>query len=109
MFDADIIQYLSPEFIFGFVGGILAVAFLTMPLKSFVADKMGRALKQWESVGCALVVAFVVSLAWGLRAGGITWNEIPGNVLVYVALSGFVYENVIKPWIEKKKSGNGGG
>lgn len=105
MFDAEISQLLDPTFLFGFVGGILITALLTTPLKSFFADKMGRALKQWEKVACAFVSAFVVAMAWALRTGAVQWAEVPGNVIVYGTISGFVYENVIKPWVKKRNGG----
>ena len=106
MFDGDVLQFLNPEFLFGFVGGIVVTAWLVQPMKSFVRDKMGRALKHWENVGCAAVIALVVALAWSFRTGTVSWNEIPGNVIVYTAVSGFVYENVIKRWIEKRNKKN---
>jgi hypothetical protein len=105
MFNAEVSRFLNPEFLFGFLGGILITALLTNPLKSFFADKMGRALKQWEKVACAFVAAFVVAITWSMRTGMITWVEIPGNVIVYGTISGFVYENVIKPWQEKRHNG----
>lgn len=105
MFDAELSQLLDPTFLFGFVGGIVVTALLTIPLKSFFSDKMGRTLKKWEKVACAFVAAFVVAMAWSLRTGAVIWAEIPGNVIVYGTISGFVYENVIKPWQEKRQNG----
>ncbi len=102
MLDGDIMQYLSPEFIFGFVGGAIITALLTLAITSFVIDKMGKALKKWEKVGCAFVAAFIISLVWGLYNGGIIWSQIPGHTIVYGTISGFVYENLIKPFLKKK-------
>ena len=101
MFDAGIMEYLNPDFIFGFVGGIIVTAFFALFLTRFAADKMGRVLKKWEKIGCAFFAALMVSLAWGFRSGGVDWTQIPGNVLVYGTISGFVYENIIKPLVEK--------
>jgi len=104
MFDTEILQWLNAETIFGWTGGVIITALLTVPLTSFFKDKMKRSLKQWEKVGTAFVAAFVVAMAWGLRTGVVPWLEIPGNVITYGTVSCFVYENFIKRYFEKKAS-----
>lgn len=104
MFDNELMQMLNPTFLFGFVGGACITAILAWGVISYAQDKMKRtSLKRWEKVVCAFFSAFVVSLSWGLYNGGIDWTKIPGNVIVYGTISGFLWENVIRPWMAKVK------
>lgn len=107
MFDADISQLLDPTFLFGFVGGIVVTAFATSFFTSVWYDIKNAALVRWEKLSCATIAAFIVAIAWGVYNGGVVWNEVPGNVIAYAMLSGFVYENVLKPW-QARRNGNGG-
>lgn len=102
MFDSGIMSYLTEEFLLGFLGGIIVTGALTWALISFAQDKMGRhSFKTWEKVSCAFVSGLIVALSWGLYNGGIEWNKIPGNVIIYGVFSGFVWDKFVKPHLNK--------
>ena len=99
----QIMQYLTPEYLFGFGGGMLATALLTAPVKSFWLDKIGTTkLKKWQSRVSAFIAALVVALAWGLYAGEISWLKIPAIAIAYTVFSGLLYE-AWKKYILKKE------
>lgn len=104
MFGEEISQFLTKEFIFGFLGGMVVTGVFTWAMISYVLEKMKRtALKTWEKVGCAFFCALIVSLAWGIYNGGIVWSEIPGNVIAYGVFSGFVWDKFVKPRLNKEE------
>lgn len=104
MFSPEIMQYLTLEFVTGFLGGAIFTSLLAWGLNSFVLDKMTRrALKTWEKMSCAFFSAFIITILWGLYGGGIVWSAVPAIVVVYGLSSSFVWENIIQRFLIKKK------
>jgi Mg/Co/Ni transporter MgtE len=105
MFGGEMAQFLSEEFLVGWMGGVFITSILTLGFISYVQDKIQKpSLRKWQKVACAFGAAFMVSLAWGLYNGGIDWSKIPGTVIIYGTVSGFVWNNIVKPFADKLKA-----
>lgn len=100
----QIAQYIKPEYIFGFLGGMLATALATSPFKSLLKDiiKVTK-LKKWQARACAVFAALIISLSWGLYAGEINWLKLPALTIAYAVFSGVLYEIVKKRFLDKEE------
>lgn len=100
----QILQYVKPEYVFGFLGGMLATALLTSPLKSLFKDILNiNKLKKWQARLCTLVAAILVTTAWGLYANEIDWLKLPAIAIAYTVFSGLLYELVKKHFLDKEE------
>lgn len=99
----QILQYVKPEYIFGFIGGMIATGLLTFPLKSLLVDVLNvTKLKKWQARACAFVAAIVVTASWGLYAGAIDWLKLPATIIAYTIFSGVLYEIIKKRFLNKE-------
>ncbi len=99
----QIMQYLTPEYIFSFGVGFMAVPFFTTAIKSFYRHKAGvTKLLKWQSMLCTIIASFIIAVAWGAYAGALSLVKIPAITLAYAAFSGMLYEGW-KRYILKKE------
>lgn len=93
---------MSQDFLLGFVGALLATAYLTQLAKALV-DKFLKisVVGFWANI-LTLPVASVVFIAFQLyqiESGAqeaIAWSTMPALTIIYATASSFAYETIIK-------------
>ncbi len=93
---------LTADFWVGFVGAVIATAFLTQPIMDALYGPL-RISRRIVGPCVAILVGTGVALVW---AGGATATLLRDGI-IYGTASTAVYENVIKPWVGRRSQGLG--
>ena len=101
MFDAGILQIFGEDAILGFVGGMIVTTFLARWINH---GAIAKNAKDWVKQIIVMVVAFLVALAWDVRAdGSIDWKVLPSIFLVYTFSATTLFHWIFKPMLESIK------
>jgi len=102
---------LTADFWFGFVGAVLVTAFLTQPILSALCGA-GWCRVPRRLLGPIVAVAVGVLVAWlwaSIGDEGLKVRALLRDGIVNGAASSLAYENIIKPWMERRKATGGTG
>lgn len=102
---------LTPDFWFGFVGAVIATAFLTQPIVSVLCGAAWCRIPR-RLIGPAVAVVVGVCMAWlwaSIGDEGLKLRALLRDGIVNGAASSLVYENIIRPWIPRRKANGGTG
>lgn len=96
-------QVLNPEWMGGFVGGLIATAFCVQVVIEAAAWLFGKRLP--TKCGIVLAVPIGILVAWAWMAGTDA-KIIPGAIiksgLINAAASTVAYENIVKPLLNRR-------
>jgi len=98
-------QILDPEWMGGFVGGLLATAFLVQVVIEIVDWCSSKELPSKLGIAIAVPIGILVAWAWGAGvADKATVGSIVKSGLINAAASTVAYENIVKPLLAKIQS-----
>lgn len=102
---------LTSDFWFGFVGAVLVTAFLTQPILSALCGAgWCRIPRRLIGPAVAILVGIGIAWLWGqVGEDGGKLRALLRDGVVNGAASSIAYENIIRPWMERRKANGGTG
>ena len=98
---------LTADFWLGFVGAVVATAFLTQPVMSALCGRCGIPRRILGPL-VAIIIGTLVAWLWAtIGDDGLKVRALIRDGIVNGAASSLVYENIIKPWLERRAKGLG--
>ncbi len=95
---------LTMDFWLGFVGAIIATAFLAQPIVAALDGKIRCMPRRLLGVLIAVLVGTAIAWLWAQVDGGLKLRVLLRDGIVNGAASCLAYENIVKPWLARKRA-----
>jgi hypothetical protein len=94
---------LTMDFWLGFVGAIVATAFLAQPVITALDGKVKCLPRRLLGVIIAVLIGTLIAWLWAQVDGGLKLRNLLRDGIVNGAASSLAYENIVKPWLARRK------
>ena len=95
---------LTADFWFGFVGAVLVTAWVSMPVIEWLTRARCRIPRKIVGILVAVAVGTLIAWLWATIDGGLKLRALLQDGIINGAASSLAYENIVKPWLARKRA-----
>ena len=95
---------LTMDFWLGFVGAVIATAWLSMPIVEWLSGPRCKVLRKIVGIGVSIVIGTLIAWLWAQVDGGLKLRSLLRDGIVNGAASCLAYENIVRPWLARKRA-----
>lgn len=95
--------FLTDDFWFGFVGAVIATAWLSMPVIEWLSGPRCKIPRKVVGISVAVGIGTLIAWLWATIDGGLKLRGLLRDGIVNGAASCLAYENIVKLWLARRK------
>lgn len=95
---------LTMDFWFGFVGAVVATAWLSMPVIEWLTGPGCKLPRKIVGILVAISIGTLIAWLWATIDGGLKLRALLQDGIINGAASSLAYENIVRPWLAKRKA-----